>query len=94
MSLHPQPHSAIPDETRRVAHAAFKGTLGLRIAEELGPLFRDDQFAELFPTRGQPAASPARLALTSILQYVEGLSPRHPVRSIPFPSSHRAMASR
>ena len=77
MSLHPQPHSAIPDETRRVAHAAFpKGTLCLRIAEELGPLFRDDQFAELFPTRGQPAASPARLALASILQYVEGLSDR------------------
>ena len=77
MSLHPQPDSAIPDETRRVAHAAFpKGTLCLRIAEELGPLFRDDQFAELFPTRGQPAASPARLALASVLQYVEGLSDR------------------
>jgi transposase len=77
MSLHPQPHSAIPDETRRVAHAAFpKGTLCLRIAEELGPLFRDDPFAELFPTRGQPAASPARLALASVLQYVEGLSDR------------------
>jgi transposase len=77
MSLHPQPHSAIPDETRRVAHAAFpKGTLGLRIAEELGPPFRDDQFAELVPTRGQPAASPARLALASVPQDVEGLSDR------------------
>ena len=40
------------------------------------PLYRDDQFAELFPTRGQPAASPARLALASVLQYVEGLSDR------------------
>jgi transposase len=53
-----------------------KGTLCLRIADELGPLYRDDQFADLFPTRGQPAASPARLALTSVLQYVEGLSDR------------------
>ena len=36
MSLHPQPLSAIPDETHRVAHAAFpKGTLCLRIADEL-----------------------------------------------------------
>src|SRR5512140_326782 len=77
MSLHPQPHSAIPDETRRVAHAAFpKGALGLRIADELGPLYRDDQFADLFPTRGQPAASPARLALASVLQYIEGLTDR------------------
>src|SRR4051794_37712123 len=47
-----------------------------RIADELGPLYRDDQFADLFPTRGQPAASPARLALASVLQYVEGLSDR------------------
>src|SRR5207237_6096201 len=47
-----------------------------RIADELGPLYHDDQFAALFPTRGQPAASPARLALASVLQYVEGLSDR------------------
>ena len=60
-----------------MAHAAFpKRTLGLRIADELGPLDRDDQFTDLFPTRGQPAASPARLALVSVLQYVEGLSDR------------------
>src|SRR5574342_1086411 len=32
--------------------------------------------ADLFPSRGQPAASPARLALASVLQYVEGLSDR------------------
>ena len=77
MSLRPQPTVSIPEETRRVAQAAFpKGTLCLRIADELGGLYRDDQFAELFPTRGQPAASPARLALASVLQYVEGLSDR------------------
>src|SRR3954468_24948662 len=77
MSLQPSPPGSIPEETRRVAHAAFpKGTTCLRIADELGTPYRDEQFAELFPTRGQPAASPARLALTSVLQYVEGLSDR------------------
>src|SRR5512142_2375583 len=77
VSLHPRPDSAIPDETQRVAHAAFpKGTLCLRIADDLGRLYRDDQFTDLFPTCGQPAASPARLALVSVLQYVEGLSDR------------------
>jgi transposase len=77
MSLHPLSAHSIPEETQRVAHAAFpKGTLCLRIADELGPLYRDDQFAELFPTRGQPAASPARIAMASVLQYVEGLSDR------------------
>src|SRR3954447_1632679 len=77
MSLHPLSAHSIPDETRRVAHAAFpKGTLCLRIADELGTLYRDDQFAELFPKWGQPAASPARIAMASVLQYVEGLSDR------------------
>src|SRR5947209_18381777 len=77
MSLRPQPTGSIPEETRRVAQAAFpKGTLCLRIADELGGLYRDGQFAALFPNRGQPAASPARLALASVLQYVEGLSDR------------------
>jgi transposase len=77
MSLHFQACFSVPEETQRVARAAFpKGTLCLRIGDELGPLYRDAQFADLFPTRGQPAASPARLALISVFQYVEGLSDR------------------
>jgi transposase len=77
MSLQPQPAYVIPDETRRIARAVFpKGALCLRLVEALGQLYRDDQFAALFPTRGQPAASPARLALVLVLQYVEGLSDR------------------
>jgi len=77
MSLQPQPAYPIPDETHRVAHAAFpKGTLCLRLVEAFGQLYRDDQFAALFPTRGKAAASPARLALATVLQYVEGLSDR------------------
>src|SRR3954453_8804201 len=77
MSLRPKSAHPIPEETQRIAHAAFpKGTLCLRIADELGPLFRDDQFAALFSTRGQPADSPARLPHVSVLQYVEGFSDR------------------
>src|SRR5512135_2882511 len=77
MSLHPQLDYPIPEETRRVAHAAFPaGNLCPRIADELGNLYRDDQFADFFPDRGQPALAPARLALASVLQYVEGLSDR------------------
>jgi transposase len=77
MSLQPQPAYPIPDETRRVAHAAFPiGALCLRLVEVLGQLYLDEQFAALFPTCGQPATSPARLALVSVLQYVEGLSDR------------------
>src|SRR5258708_6647782 len=46
------------------------------MGDQLGQLYRDAQFADLFPTRGQPAASPARIAMVSVLQYVEGLSDR------------------
>lgn len=77
MSLRPQKPSAVPKETRRVAQAAFpKGTLCLYIADALGPIYYDDQFVALFPRRGQPAEAPGRLALATVLQYVEGLSDR------------------
>jgi transposase len=33
-------------------------------------------FASLFPTRGQPAECPWRLALITVVQFVEGLSDR------------------
>jgi transposase len=77
MSLRAEDEYPIPEATRRVAHAAFpKGTLCMRLADRLGPLYRDEQFTALFPGRGQPALSPARLALVTVLQFVEGLSDR------------------
>jgi transposase len=77
MSLHPQSEYPIPEETRRIARAAFpKGTLGIRIADALGTVYCDSQFADLFPRRGQPAEAPARLALATVLQFLEGLSDR------------------
>jgi transposase len=77
MSLRQQDPSTVPEETRRVASAAFpKGTLCLRIADALGPVYRDSQFTALFPRRGQPAEAPGRLALAVVLQFVENLSDR------------------
>ena len=77
MSLHPQESASAPEETSRVARAAFpKGTLCLHIADALGTIYQDTQFAALFPRRGQPAEAPGRLALATLLQYVEGLSDR------------------
>ena len=77
MSMHPQKPPCIPEETCRVARAAFpKGTLCLQIADELGAIYTDSQFAPLFPRRGKPAEAPGRLALATVLQFVEGLSDR------------------
>jgi transposase len=77
MSLHVQDAFLIPAETERIARAAFpKGTLCLHITDALGTIFQDEQFAALFPKRGQPAEAPARLALATVLQFVENLSDR------------------
>jgi transposase len=67
----------IPEDTVRVAHAAFpKGNVFMRMHDELGPLYRHPQFATLFSHTGQPAEDPARLALVLVMQFAEGLSDR------------------
>jgi transposase len=77
MSLRPKSCYEAPEETARVAHAAFpQGTLCIRIYDALGTIFQDADFASLFPPQGQPAEAPVRLALATILQFVEGLSDR------------------
>ena len=77
MSLHSQPLTAIPEDTARVAHVAFpNGNLYLLLRDELGCLFTDADFAALYPTRGQPAEAPWRLALVTIFQFLENLSDR------------------
>jgi transposase len=77
MSLHPQPIPPIPEETARVAHAVLpEGSVYLQMRDTLGTLYQDGDFLALFPTRGQPAEAPWRLALVTILQYAEGLTDR------------------
>ncbi len=75
MSLHPQVLCPIPEETARVAHAAYpKGNLYLRIRDELGTLYEDERFADLFPRCGPSAEAPWRLLLVCLMQFAEGLS--------------------
>jgi transposase len=77
MSLQPQRLGDVPEATARVARAAFpKGTLCLRIRDTLGPVFSDEQFAGLFPGRGRPGLSPARLVWVLVLQFAEDLTDR------------------
>ncbi|UQA91691.1 IS1182 family transposase [Streptomyces halobius] len=83
MSMRPSGPGEIPAETVRVARAAFpKGSLAIRGRDELGPLFGDEQFADLFPARGKPAWSPGRLALVLVLQFVEGLTDRQATEAV------------
>lgn len=77
MSLRPTSAVAVPLSTATVARAAFpRGNSYLRLRDTLGPVFTDQQFAALFPTHGQPAEAPWRLALVTLLQFAENLSDR------------------
>lgn len=77
MSLQEQAIPDIPAETRRVARAIFlKGNSYMKMREALGTLYRDQDFADLFPPDGQPALAPWRLALVCLMQFAENLTDR------------------
>ena len=77
VSREPDLISPVPELTARVARAAFpKGNPYLRLRDELGPVFRDGDFADLYPRRGQPALPPWKLALVTVMQFAEDLSDR------------------
>jgi transposase len=77
MSLHPCDDNAIPEETQRVAQAVFpNGNLYMQMRDIFGPIYNDELFAPLFARRGQPAESPWRLALITVMQFLENLTDR------------------
>jgi transposase len=71
------PIGEIPTETARAAKAAFpRDTLVMRFREEFADLFEDVDFRALYSRRGQPGLAPWRLALVTVLQFLEQLSDR------------------
>ncbi len=55
MSLHVRKPEPVPEETARVARAAFpRGNAYIRMRDELDTIYEDEQFERLFPHRGQP----------------------------------------
>ena len=83
MSIQPAPIDPVPDETRRVARAAFpKGNPYLTLRDQLGTIFQDDHFADLYSDTGQPGLSPWRLAWVTILQFRESLSDRQAAEAV------------
>ena len=77
MLLPSQPLPSVPDDTARVARAAFRrGNPYVLLRDKLGAVFTDTDFADLYPKLGQPAYAPWRLALVTLMQFREGLSDR------------------
>lgn len=77
MSLPQRMVAPVPEETVKVAQAAFpKRNVYIQMRDELGSLYTDDMFADLYPKDGQPAIRPWRLALVTVMQFAENLSDR------------------
>ena len=70
----------IPEETVRVAQASFrKGTALMRLRDECGPLFKEEDFADLYSWKGNPGTSAVILGTVTLLQYMEELTDRQAV---------------
>jgi transposase len=83
MSLRPHTLEPVPEETARVARAAFpKGHPYLLLRDPLGTIFRDDDFATCFPLDGHPGLPPWRLALITIMQFRETLADRQAAEAV------------
>jgi transposase len=83
MSLRVRPFPALPEETMRVARRALrKGSLYLVLGEQIGHIFEDDDFRDLYALQGEPALSPAQLTLVLFLQALEGLSDREAAEAV------------
>ena len=83
MSMRPGAWPEVPEATARVARRAFpKGSLPMRLRDELGPLFADADFVGSFGVRGRPGISPASLMLVTVLQFVEVLTDRQAATAV------------
>src|SRR6266446_2751248 len=77
MSLKSLPIPPVSEEIARVAHAVFpRGNVFMQVRDTLGTIYTDEAFADLFPTHGQPAEAPWRLALVTVFQCMENLTDR------------------
>jgi len=77
MTLHTQPDFTIPEETIRVARAAYpRGNALMKMRDALGTIYQDQSFASLFPHNGRSVEAPWRLALITVLQFMEELPDR------------------
>jgi transposase len=83
MSLKSLPIPPVPEETARVAQAVFpRGNVFIQLRDTLGTISSDEAFADLFPTHGQPALAPWRLALVTVFQFMEGLTDRQAAEAV------------
>lgn len=83
MSLQPEKLPEIPEETARIARILFpEGNRFMWLRDELGAIYDDEQFASLYDTVGQLAEQPWRVAIMSVIQYMENYTDRQAAEAL------------
>jgi len=83
MSLQTQKLPEIPEETARIAKILFsKGNKYMWLRDELDAIYKDEQFKSLYPKNGQLAEQPWRLAMMSVIQYMENYTDRQAAEAL------------
>src|ERR1700709_2531867 len=81
--MRPRRLPQVPELTARMARAAFpKGTLAIRMRDELGELYGDAEFVSAFGVRGRSGISPGQLAMGPVLQFTEDLTDRQAAEAV------------
>ena len=81
--LKPDQIPPIPTETARVIRSILpKGNAITRLRDEFGTIYTNQDFAALYPSKGQPAIAPWRLALITVFQYLENLTDRQAAQAV------------
>ena len=83
MCLKVQPPWQMPDETQRIGQHLLdeKNTYRL-IGDELFLKMNEKDFADLYPSEGQPGLSPVILAFVTVFQFIEKLPDRQAAESL------------
>jgi transposase len=83
MSLQPISAQSVPELTAEIARKAFpKGNPYLSLRDQMGTIFEDEDFLDLYAHEGQPGLSPWRLAWVTIMQFRETLSDRQAAEAV------------
>jgi transposase len=83
MSLQSQKLPEVPEETARIAKILFpKGNKYMWLRDELDVIYKDEQFTALYSKNGPPAEQPWRLAVMSMIQYMENYTDRQAAEAL------------
>jgi transposase len=83
MCLKVQEPWSMPSETERIGRALLKKDNAYRlIGDKLFANISEQEFAELYPSEGQPGLSPVILAFVTVFQFIEKLPDRQAAESL------------